>query len=183
MAQRRRGFEVVGDMLGEDAPNGAAMVPVGPPPDWRQGQLAPGVMMPDEGLVPLPLSALQGQAPGVPGPGIFSATVTNITFEGKQQKPYRAERFLTNPLRDAGDTGTATGKLYCQIYVGTDLQQATTAFFDLELIASPVSFGTRLTCTQAPPGVVTSVPITIFPAPTADGTVLTSVLVLGRIIH
>ena len=62
-------------------------------PQWRN-QLAPGVIQPDEGLVPL---ALAGQA-GSPA-GFFSATVPTITFQVQLQKPFRAGRLLASTVR------------------------------------------------------------------------------------
>src|SRR6516225_2227630 len=69
-------------------------------PEWR-AQMAPGVIMPDEGMVPLPMAPLANN-------GFFSATFPQITFQGQLQKPFRAERLLVSTVR----TGpSAVGRL------------------------------------------------------------------------
>src|SRR5262252_4497258 len=61
-------------------------------PHWRHGEMAPGVNLPQSGQVPLPLTPLQAS-------GIFSSVATAITFEGRLQKPYQAERLLASVSR------------------------------------------------------------------------------------
>lgn len=143
-------------------------------PGWRDGQAAPGVMLPDEGMVPL------GLKPDGSG-GTFSATSGNlITWIGKLQKPYRAERLLVSVAR----TGTtATGRLLGQFFVGVDLNQATIDPLDIEVFGAPNAFGTRLTLLQAPPGVEITVPVVISVIPTTPDTVFAAVAFAGRIIH
>lgn len=138
---------------------------------WRQ-QLAPGVMQPDEGLLPLPLTAIANTT--------FTATVTQITFQGQLQKPFRGERVLVSVIRTGA---TAVGRCLGQFFVGTDLQQADIQAWDLELIGNPNSFGTRLTMHQAEPGVLIRVITTLSVGLTGTDTVLLSMLLLGRIVH
>jgi hypothetical protein len=183
-------FEVVGDVLGEvegdvlgeldgrDEVVGAItkkghMLKLAKKPGWRSGQLAPGVMSPGEGLVPLPMTAQQNG-------GTFTAAITNITWQGQLQKPFRSERILVSTVRTGA---TATGRLLGQIFVGTDLQGAEIAGFDLELVGAVTAFGTRLTLIQAPPGVLVRIPTTLSNNPTAPDTIFASMMFLGRIIH
>lgn len=145
-------------------------------PSWRQDQVAPGVQRPDEGMVPLPLVGQAGATPGQ-----FAVGLSQITFQGQLQKPYRAERLLTSTVRN---TATAIGRLLGVLYVGTDLQQAEIAGWDIELIGQPGSFGTRLTCKAAEPGVMIRLVVTCQPALSVAGdTIQANVMFLGRIIH
>lgn len=145
-------------------------------PGWRKDQLAPGVQRPDEGMVPLPMV---GQAGAIPGQ--FAVGLSQITFQGQLQKPYRAERLLVSSVRN---TATAIGRLLGVLYVGTDLQQAEIAGWDIELIGQASSFGTRLTCQAAEPGVMIRLVVTCSPALSVSGdTITANVMFLGRIIH
>jgi hypothetical protein len=191
------GFDVVGDVMGDDEVVGVVKVnprtgrksivrvPAGggrtnairvKKPSWRQDQVAPGVQRPDEGMVPLPLVGQAGATPG-----LFAVGLSQITFQGQLQKPYRAERLLTSTVRN---TATAVGRLLGVLYVGTDLQQAEIAGWDIELIGQPGSFGTRLTCQAAEPGVMIRLVVTCQPALSVAGdTIQANVMFLGRIIH
>jgi hypothetical protein len=168
--------EVMGDVEGEvmGAAPRSRMMRIPGKPSWRR-QLAPGVIQPDEGMVPLPLAAQAGTPPGT-----FSATVASITFQGQLQKPFRAERFLVSVVRTGA---SATGRLLTQLFVGTDLQQAEIAGWDLELIGQANAFGTRLTTKAAEPGVFIRTVITLSGVPTGTDTIFASILALGRIIH
>lgn len=191
------GFDVVGDVMGDDDVVG--VVKVNPrtgrksivrvnrqasqsnairvsKPSWRRDQVAPGVQRPDEGMVPLPLVGQAGATPG-----LFAVGLAQITFQGQLQKPYRAERLLTSTVRS---TATAVGRLLGVLYVGTDLQQAEIAGWDIELIGQPGSFGTRLTCQAAEPGVMIRLVVSCQPALSVAGdTIQANVMFLGRIIH
>jgi hypothetical protein len=143
-------------------------------PAWRDGQLAPGVMAPDEGMVPL------GMVPDN-GTGTFTAAgAAKITWTGQLQKPFRAERLLVSSVRTGA---TAVGRLLGQFFVGVDLNMATLQPVDIELYGSATAFGTRLTLLQAPPGVLIQVPVTLSSALTAPDTVFATVQWSGRIIH
>lgn len=168
------------DMHGEDvigarrrrAGRGNRALAIPPKPGWRK-QLAPGVIQPDEGMVPLPLAP---QANG----GTFTTAIPQITFQGQLQKPFRAERLLVSVVR----TGpTATGRLLSQLFVGTDLQQAEIAGWDIELIGQATAFGTRLTSKAAEPGVLIRVVSTLSSGLTAPDTIFASVMFLGRVVH
>jgi len=173
--------EVMGDMEGEfdgevmgARRRGRRMMQIPPKPGWRR-QLAPGVIQPDEGMIPLPLAANAGSPLGT-----FAAALTNITFSGQLQKPFRGERFLVSVVRTGA---SATGRLLTQLFVGTDLQQAEIAPWDLELIGQANAFGTRLTMKAAEPGVFIRCVIQLSNVPTGTDTIFASILCLGRVIH
>lgn len=169
--------DVMGDVMGDEVGRrgrGRRVARLPPKPAWRN-QLAPGVVQPDEGLVPL---ALAGQS-GSPA-GTFSATVPSITFQGQLQKPYRPERLLCSVVR----TGTsAVGRLLTVLYVGTDLQQAEITGWDAELIGQANAFGTRLTCKAAEPGVFVRAVVTLSSGLTGTDTIYANLTFLGRVIH
>jgi hypothetical protein len=165
-----RGFEVVG-ARGRGR-RGGRQIAIPPRPAWRN-QLAPGVIQPDEGLVPLPLQPLSNS-------GTFGAGVSSITWQGDLQKPYRPERLLVSVVR----TGTtATGRLLGLLWVGTDLQQGDIFGFDIELFGSATAFGTRLTCKAAQPGVKIRMVVTPTAVPTGTDTIFASISFAGRIVH
>lgn len=141
-------------------------------PKWRD-QLAPGVIQPAEGLIPLPLTPLQAG-------GTFAAATTQITFQGQLQKPFRPERLLVSVVRTGA---SATGRLLGQLFVGTDLQQADINGFDVELYGAATAFGTRLTCKAAQPGVLIRLIVTISAAPAGADTVFASCSFAGRVVH
>lgn len=154
---------------GKGRRRGRAMVPV-QRPEWRDQQLAPGVIAPDQGLVPLPL-------------GDFTFSVANgqiFTFQGQMQKPFRGERLLVTTQR----TGTtAVARLLGQIFVGTDLSQADINRLDLEAIGNPGAFGVRLTMKPAQPGVLIRIPVVLSGVIAGTDTLFCSVQLLGRIVH
>jgi hypothetical protein len=141
-------------------------------PRWRAGQLAPGVIAPDQGLLPLPLSADNS--------GTFDATHLNLTFEGQIQKPFRGERLLVETVR----TGTsAVGRIIAQLFVGTDLQQLDVPGFDAEAVGNPAAFGVRLTMKPAQPGVFIRLVCALSAPVTATDTIFASMTILGRNVH
>lgn len=165
-------------MLGVVPPGGMPMAGGTPSvyggnPDWRGGQVAPGVNAPQEGMLPLPLSPSNGT-------GTFGAATGQLTFTGQLQKPFRGERLLTDVARVGT---TATGIVQGQIFVGADLQQADIFLLPLEAIGSPTSFGTRLTMQQAPPGVLIRILTQVTPAPSSSDTVTVALTITGRVVH
>lgn len=152
-----------------------SMIKVPPKADWRQGQLAHGVEMADEGMLPMPLS-------GAGGTATFTATVGNITFQGQMQKPYRAERLIFIVTR-IGATA-ANLRVQGQIFVGTDLQQGELGLIDFESLGATTAFGTRLSCTPATPGVFLRLQTQLVGgALTGTDTILINTYFLGRVIH
>lgn len=154
--------------------HGPRHIAIPPRPQWRN-QLAPGVIQPDEGMVPLPLSPNAGSPPGT-----FTSAITTMTFEGQLQKPYRAERLLVSVVRNGA---SATGRLLTQFFVGTDLQQAEINGWDAELVGQTGAFGTRLTAKAAEPGVFLRLVVTLSNNPTASDTIFATMMFLGRVIH
>ena len=143
-------------------------------PSWRHGELAPGVNAPQSGQVPLPLLALTGG-------GIFTAAINAITYEGRLQKPYQAERLMASTVRTGA---SATARCLGQIFVGVDLNQAQLQGVDLEALGAPTAFDTRMKLMQAPPGVAISILATLFGAALAGAdTIALTMFFLGEVIH
>lgn len=141
-------------------------------PKFRMSQVAPGVIAPDQGLLPLPLT-------GRPS-NLFDLNTATITFEGQIQKPFRGERLLVSAVR----TGTtAVGRLISQLFVGTDLQQLDVPGFDAEQVGDPNAFGVRLTMKPAQPGVFIRLVTTLSSPLTTTDTIFASITLLGRNIH
>lgn len=144
-----------------------------PKPGWRKNQVAPGVQAPAEGMVPLPLVGMPGMT--------FSAAVPNITFRGQVQEPFRPERLLCSVVRTGASA--AAPRVMGQLFVGTKLQQAQIAAFDIELVGTANAFGVRLTCQQVEPGVFVDLQCTLTGALAGADTILVSPLFLGRVIQ
>lgn len=141
-------------------------------PGWRGTQLAPGVIAPDQGMLPLPLVSANNNT--------FDLNNQNLTFEGQIQKPFRGERLLVNTVR----TGTsATGRLISQLFVGTDLQQLDVGGFDAEQVGSPQAFGVRLTMKPAQPGVFIRLVTSLNVPLTTTDTIIVTMTLLGRNVH
>lgn len=138
---------------------------------WRNRQLAPGVIAPDQGMLPLPLTGQGGST--------FTDTISQITFEGQIQKPFRGERLLVSTVRTGA---SATGRLISQLFVGTDLQQLDVPGFDAEQVGDPAAFGVRLTMVPAQPGVFIRLVTTLTPALSVGDTIFASVTLLGRYV-
>lgn len=138
-------------------------------PGWRRGQLAPGVIAPDQGLLTLPMGSFT-----------YTATAQTNTFQGQVQKPFRGERFLIRVVR----TGTtATGTILAQIFVGTDLAMLDVSPVDLESLANPQAFGVRLTMKPAQPGVFIRAVTSLDTAVGGTDTIKATLQLLGRNIH
>lgn len=142
-------------------------------PAWRDKQLAPGVIAPDQGLLPLPLN-------GSTGTNTFTAALNTITFEGQLQKPFRGERLLVSTIRTGA---SAVGRLIGQLFVGTDLQQLDVAGFDIEQVGAVTAFGVRLTMKPAQPGVFIRIVTTLNAALAGADTIVATVSLLGRNVH
>jgi hypothetical protein len=135
-------------------------------PEWRNSQLAPGVIAPDEGMETLPM-----------GNFTFIAAAQTNTFQGQVQKPFRGERWLIRVVR----TGTtATGVILAQLFAGTDLAQLDVAPIDLESLADPNAFGTRLTHKPITPGVFMRAITSLSNAVGGTDSIFCSLQLLGR---
>lgn len=135
-------------------------------PGWRQSQLAPGVIAPDQGLLPLPM-----------GNFTFAAATPINTFQGQVQKPFRGERWLISVVRTGA---TAVGRILAQLFVGTDLAQLDVQQIDLEQLARPDAFGVRTTLKPAQPGVFIRAVTSLSSPLTAPDTIFASLQLLGR---
>lgn len=139
-------------------------------PQWRESQLAPGVIAPDQGLLPLPM-------------GSFTYSVAagqTFTFQGQVQKPFRGERWLVTTVR----TGTsAVGRILGQIFVGSDLAALDVPPVDMEQLGAVTAFGVRLAMKPAQPGVFIRVVTSLSSAITSTDTIFCTIQLLGRNIH
>lgn len=162
----RNGYPIV--VTGRARRRGASSVQV-QRPGWRDGQLAPGVIAPDQGLLTLPM-----------GNFTYTASAQTNTFQGQVQKPFRGERWLSRVVR----TGTtATGTILAQLFVGTDLAMLDTNSVDLESLSNPGAFGVRMTMKPAQPGVFIKAITTLSVVLTTTDTIAVSLQLLGRNIH
>ena len=135
-------------------------------PGWRQPVLAPGVNAPDEGMETLPMGSFT-----------YTATLQTNTFSGQVQVPFRGERWLIRVVR----TGTsAVGVILAQLFMGKDLAQLDVAPIDLESLANPTSFGTRLTHKPVQPGVFIRAITSLSSALTSTDTIFCSLQLIGR---
>lgn len=147
--------------------------PLQGPPPWRGPQLAPGVMAPFEGLVPLQL------APDL-NSGVLTSAIPTITFSAQPQKPFRGQRMFAVVNRSAG-AAAVQPRIQGGIFVGTDLQAASFGDTPLE-IYQPTSFGAEMVLTPAGPGISIRVPVTSVPAVPVGESVAISIVILGRYI-
>jgi len=138
-------------------------------PGWRGPQLAPGVIAPDQGMLPLPM-----------GNFTFTASAQTNTFSGQLQKPFRGERFLVTTVRTGA---SAVGRLLAQPFVGTDLALLDISPVDIEQLGASTAFGVRLTMKPAQPGVFIRLVTTLSSALTGTDTIFASIQLLGRNIH
>jgi len=164
---------VRGDLMGVGRAPQHRLARIPNRPQWRSGQLAPGVQQPAEGRVPLTLS-------GQSNSGLFSAAFPVITFSGQLQKPFRAERLLTSVVRTGA---SAVGRLLTVLYVGTDLQQAEITGWDAELVGLANATDTGMQCIAAEPGVLIRAVITLSQVLTGTDTIFANLTFMGKIIH
>jgi hypothetical protein len=135
-------------------------------PGWRRSQLAPGVIAPDQGLLPLPLGSFT----------YVLAAQTN-TFVGQVQKPFRGERLLVTTVRTGA---SAVGRVMGQMFVGSDLAALDVPSVDLEQIGAPNAFGVRLTMKPIQPGVQFRIITTLSNALAGADTIFCTIQLLGR---
>jgi hypothetical protein len=138
-------------------------------PGWRQGQLAPGVIAPDQGLLSLPM-----------GNFTFTLAAQTFTFQGQLQKPFRGERLLVTTVR----TGvSAVGRIMGQIFVGSDLAALDVPPVDIEQLGQPTAFGVRMTMKPAQPGVFIRIVSSLSNALAGADTIFCTIQLLGRLVH
>lgn len=148
-------------------------LPLQGPPGWRTPQLAPGVMAPFEGLVPLQL------IPDLNG-GILTAAFPTITFTGRPQKPFRGQRVVATIDRSAG-AGAVQPRIIGGITVGTDLQAVSRGNTSLAIFQT-TAFGVELVLTPSGPGIDIVIPVSSPVAVPAGESVTISIEILGRYI-
>lgn len=142
---------------------------------WRGKELAPGINVPGEGHVPLPMLPLQNN-------GVFQSTQPTITFQGAIQKPYKARRFLYQQAASGGNAASAI--VLGQIFVGTDLQQAQLQPIPLAVLGAPTLFDGYMSLMQATPGVIVSILCSLAGTGIGDTSTLTVVMFwLGHVMH
>src|SRR5258708_18323123 len=106
--------DVMGEIMGAGR-RGGRMMRIPARPDWRN-QLAPGVIQPDEGMVPLPMPPQAGSPAGT-----ISSTLNPNTVQGQLPKPFRGARLFGAVVC----TGTApTGRPLTPLLARTDLPRS-----------------------------------------------------------
>lgn len=135
-------------------------------PGWRQPVLAPGVNAPDEGMETLPM-----------GNFTYTLAAQTNTFSGQVQVPFRGERWLIRVVRTGA---SAVGVILAQLFMGKDLAQLDVAPIDLESLANPGSFGTRLTHKPVQPGVFIRAITSLSSALAGGDTIFVSLQLIGR---
>lgn len=135
-------------------------------PGWRGSQLAPGVIAPDQGMLPLPLGSFT-----------FVLAAQTNTFVGQVQKPFRGERLLVTTVRTGA---SAVGRVMGQMFVGSDLAALDVPSVDLEQIGAPNAFGVRLTMKPIQPGVQFRIICSLSNALAGADTIFCTMQLLGR---
>lgn len=143
-------------------------------PGWRQGQVAPGVWGPRQGMEPLPLT-------GNPVAGFSAAGPNLANLDARPQRAFRAERLLCTVLRTGA---SATARVICSgIFIGTALQSVELGDFDIELLGNANAFGVRLALQPAAPGILVRLPVHLVgPALVGADTIIVFAMFLGRTI-
>src|SRR5574343_1108674 len=150
-----------------------AMMQLPPKPNWRKGQIAPVVHAPSKGYIPFPLI-------GIPS-STFALATPNITFQGQVQEPFQPMRLLTSVVRTGASA--ATPRILGQLFVGTKLQQAQIAAFDIELVGTANAFDVVLTCQPVNPGVFINLQCVLSGALVGADTIFVSTMFLGKAIQ
>ncbi len=141
-------------------------------PDWREGQVAPGVWGPREGRELLPLSPESAN-------GVFDPTNPSIRYRARPQRPFQPRRLIANVRRSAGAVGV---QVRCGgIIIGTQVQMVEIADFDLEIFAGG-NFGVGLKLTSCGPGIDVQLNCNVSPVVPAGETVAVSLAFIGSSI-
>lgn len=159
------GYPIVVHGAPRRAPRGRANIQV-QRPGWRNQVLAPGVNAPDEGMETLPM-----------GNFTYTLAAQTNTFSGQVQVPFRGERWLIRVVRTGA---SAVGVILAQLFMGKDLAQLDVAQIDLESLANPGSFGTRLTHKPVQPGVFIRAITALSSALAGADTIFVSLQLIGR---
>lgn len=143
---------------------GARMGPTLPAVDWRNARMANGVYDAQENMVPLPF------VPDTNGGVFVPSGATLITWIGKPQRPYRAERLLVNvaPVVVSTPGLAGTRALSLGPFVGADFQPTARGQIDLGFYTAQ-AFGVRFALTAAEPGIEIAFPVNLSVYPGATG--------------
>ena len=138
--------------------------PALPQVDWRQARQANGVYDSQENMVPLPF------VPDTNGGVFVPSGATLITWIGKPQRPYRAERLLVNvaPVVVSTPGLAGTRALSLGPFVGADFQPTARGQIDLGFYTAQ-AFGVRFALTAAEPGIEIAFPVNLSVYPAASG--------------
>lgn len=128
---------------------------------------------PDEYMWPMPLTPSANN-------GIFTAAVTEITYEGEPQKPFKGERILSIVAR-SGASALVTIPVTTGLFVGVDLQQLQQGNIPVEFW--PVqAFGVRLHMKDSKPGIDINFPVVLTTPLAGTDTVTVLLMILGRLV-
>jgi hypothetical protein len=141
-------------------------------PNWRR-RLAPGVMPPGYGVVPLSLEPQTND-------GVFDATHQVIKFIGETNQPFRGERYVSEVDFSTGATGIQLRQ--SPIFVGTIPQQADLNELPVKSFQA-TAFGVRFVMIQVEPGVKVTVTLRAVTAVPADEAITVSIFIMGRYVH
>jgi hypothetical protein len=168
---RRRGRRGGAGRRPRDPRTGTGMTKFGQPihqrVPWREGQLAPGVVAPSELLLPLGFLNLEGNN------SFVNAGPTTKTWQAKPQKPCRPERLVAN-VRRFGASAQGLVVVMRAFFVGTDNQFIAPEPIDFETFAGG-NFGVRMANTQAQPGIIVSLILSLDGGVLAPGDTITIV--------
>jgi len=172
------GDDVVGRRRRRARRSAKHMMALPPKPGWRRGEVAPGIQAPREGLELMTLDPSNGT-----GTYTLATTASTITWTGRPQRPFRAERFIAivNRQPDAGGVLPTAAVVSDGIFVGTQLQQLTRAgVFNVEMF-SPTAFGVRMQLAPAAPGLDVTVNTRLLGAAlTTTQTIIVSLTFMGH---
>lgn len=143
-------------------------------PSWRPA-IAPGVPMPGESEEQLSLVPDRAS-------GVFSSALTQITYEARPQRPFRAERLVAIIGRVGATAAGALPVANPGFFVGTNIVGANLGDTPLDAFG-PTAFGVRLQFPQATPGMLISIPVTLRGVLTGTDTVTVSLTIIGRSIR
>lgn len=155
--------------------HGGALLRLPPKPEWRQGEIAPGLMGPSEGHEPLPL------VPNLQN-GTFTATgVPIITFQARPQRPFHPQRLLAQVLR-SGTSAAGLAAVCSGIFIGTALNQLQLGAFNIEFFGQ-TAFDVKLAMTPCGAGIDVNFPINLTGALTSTDTINVQLLLLGQTLR
>lgn len=113
--------------------------------------------------------------------GVFSASVSTITYTGKPQRWFRGERLVV--LVSRAGTTTPTQQLLCSTFqIGSTPQLVQVGSFPIECF-SPNAFGVRLAMTACGPGVEVTLTVEVATPLSGDQKITCNICILGRSVR